>query len=90
MVGALAAHVGRGQAVQFGVNQRKQLFGGFAVASPQGFQQSGDVIVGNLHMTTAWEWDVPGRLALCTVIVCGSVDRKRSRVCRLGATELRA
>jgi len=42
MVGALAAHVGLGEAVEFGVDEGKQAVGGSAVAVVHGFEELGD------------------------------------------------
>jgi hypothetical protein len=42
MVGALAAHIGLGEAMQLRVNQRKQTAGGGCVAAVHRFEELGD------------------------------------------------
>ena len=49
VVGALAAHVGLGEAVQLGIDEGKQIFGGGRVAVMHGLEELGDVSRGAFH-----------------------------------------
>jgi hypothetical protein len=43
VIGALATHVGLGEAVELGVDEREQTVGGGGIAGMHGFEELGDV-----------------------------------------------